>query len=411
MPYVALWRGGRSINTANVSKKVLGTYHMSAALNQLSSTSYTSSISGTAAGARPFSVAAHGARPPNVDAALSATCATAPALHGAHQRRDAHGGGGAAAGGLVSQSSPAAQRRQQSRSRRRRPETEPGVRRGARRVGGDGGGGAADGQPSLPSSSWSPRTPVKPPLPTTNTRAHLESEQRKEDEEAQSAVFDRMYHALMHEEATFVGELDRLLTSHELRRGDKAKALHTTWENEVYSPAQEEVQQAVAQRSIKQIESRNRALMQEYLDVSRKKDGGIFRDIIIESEYDPVSLREGNKIVYDARLRKDPAKLQVRMREEAERAQGSARRPEYSKSPTSGIPCLDVRFWDHMDATPYGRTSRLQQGTESAVYALNNRVTCDQFNVAFGRDAMLREIPRGKRCFHDGPPSAVRAVL
>lgn len=131
------------------------------------------------------------------------------------------------------------------------------------------------------------------------------------DEAGQALAFDRMYDHLMREESGFVGELERFLDLHEQVNRNKTKALFTTWEADVFGAIQTQVMDAVNAIPAREGQRARAKLMQEYLDVGNKKARGVFRDIVIESEYDPLSSHK-NGIKVDARLRHDPCKLELR---------------------------------------------------------------------------------------------------
>ena len=142
--------------------------------------------------------------------------------------------------------------------------------------------------------------------------------------------------------------------------------------------------------------------MQEYLDVSNRKPRGMFRDIVIESEYDPMAAH-GNAVTYDARVRHDPCKLELRKHASKPRKANEpppVPRPEFLKPNQGGPePRMSVILWDKLDATPYGRLGKLVPRMDAKPYALANRVVTDQYDTPIGNDVLQRELPLGKRCF------------
>lgn len=126
---------------------------------------------------------------------------------------------------------------------------------------------------------------------------------------------------------------------------------------------------------------------------------GVFRDIIIEAEYDPMSCHT-NHIKYQNRIRHDPCKLELR--QHAHKPMDAMGRSEFSKPRGTGVtPRLPVGLWDKLDSTPYGRSEKLLPRLDAAAsYRLHNRVTQNEFQVERGRAVLQREIPLGKRCFY-----------
>ena len=72
-----------------------------------------------------------------------------------------------------------------------------------------------------------------------------------------------------------------------------------------------EINAHLDKRNINDISAKRYALMDEYVRVSNSKTFGLFRDIIIPEEYDPMTAH-GDFIKYDARERFDPCKLELR---------------------------------------------------------------------------------------------------
>ena len=67
---------------------------------------------------------------------------------------------------------------------------------------------------------------------------------------------------------------------------------------------------------------------------------------------------------------------------------------------------MDVYLWDKLDSTPYGRQGKLVPNVNMPPYSLANRVTFSQYGDApRGYEELLRELPRGKRCFGGGASS------
>ena len=210
-----------------------------------------------------------------------------------------------------------------------------------------------------------------------------------------------MYDALMREESGFVSELERFLKVHEELKASKTKALHTSWEGEVFENCSEQIAAAVDARSHRYISNRGEALMQEYLTVSNKKAFGVFRDIIIESEYDPLHAQKDH-IKYDNRLAHDPCKLELR-KYSAKQQQQREPRAEY-QHPVLPAPRLGPELWDKLESTPYGRLGKLVPMQFDKPYELSNRITTDQFDMPKGREVLLRELPLGKRCIPNTRP-------
>jgi hypothetical protein len=223
------------------------------------------------------------------------------------------------------------------------------------------------------------------------------------DEEQQNLAFDRMYNHLMAEETNFVGELERFLDSHEQMKVRKQQQLYTEWDSDIFEHCQDQIARQVNARSIRKISNRHNDLMQRYLDVSNRKTFGVFRDIVIESEYDPMQGLDST-IKYDGRLRHDPMKRELH---EQERQLPGLREPPagFEKRKTGTVPRIPVQMWAHLEETPYVRMAKVVPRPDAKPYELVNRVQVDQYSIPKGKEVLQRELPLGKRCFVEGAAS------
>eukprot|EP01062_Namystynia_karyoxenos_P062114 TRINITY_DN55041_c0_g1_i1.p2 TRINITY_DN55041_c0_g1~~TRINITY_DN55041_c0_g1_i1.p2 ORF type:complete len:368 (+),score=151.01 TRINITY_DN55041_c0_g1_i1:83-1105(+) len=186
--------------------------------------------------------------------------------------------------------------------------------------------------------------------------------QRRRDEE-----FMRRLDHVVREQETFVREVgDRLL--HASERGERKKErLYSEWHDQVFSPIQKRIDAKIDSMPQKDVERRRREHFEAFLRESNRK-GGIFRDIIIEADYDPLQCREENRLLVKAKVgAKDPTHLATNLLREKEalpslaspRSDGSA--AAGAASPSSAAPrsreTLDVRLWDKVESTPHGRYS------------------------------------------------------
>jgi len=271
----------------------------------------------------------------------------------------------------------------------RRPETSAGIPRRAPPYGAaegvGGGGGPSSGGPSG-------LTPGRP----LGERDNLGGSGRTEMD---FHAFDRVYDHLMQEEEDFVGELERFLDLQKQSRMNKSRALYRSWESEVFDGIQAQIMPAVVATAPRIGQRKRAALMQEYLTVSNRKSGNVYRDIVIESEYDPLA-PHADHIKFDARKRLDPCKLELR--QHAVPLTNSEPRPEYRRKTGGPAQRMTPQMWDRLESTPYGRLDRVVPDPSLPPYELSNRVLTEQWQQP-SREAqqqeLLREIPRGKRCF------------
>ena len=124
---------------------------------------------------------------------------------------------------------------------------------------------------------------------------------------------DRIYDQMMSEEASFIGDVNKMLLQREREQARKVRLIHNEWEAEVFERVQDEVSKKVNARSMSDVRKRNKGLMQDFLDTSNSKyPYGVFRDIIIPAEYDPLHGAEMKKMTFQTHLARDPCKLDLR---------------------------------------------------------------------------------------------------
>jgi len=258
-----------------------------------------------------------------------------------------------------------------------------------------------------PSSRTSqlPRRPRPTPQPASRApleRSFSEPEPPREgkgDEQRQSeGSVDRIYDLLMREEVGFIGEMEKMLQLQDQQRMRKTKALHSEWESEVYDRVQEQVLTSVNARSAREVSNRGAKLMQSFIDVTNKKaPHGVFRDIILPQEYDPMIAHTLSRITYKPYLQHDPCKLELR--KHAPIAGDVSRVPEYANPNKGGeVPRLTTLLWDKLEATPYGRLGKVAPRLDADPYFLNNRISSNEYVVPRDFGLAVREMPRGKRC-------------
>ena len=79
--------------------------------------------------------------------------------------------------------------------------------------------------------------------------------------------------------------------------------------------------------------------------------------------------------------------------------------------PKYGRDSLDVKIWDKLDCTPYGRFDRLIVPDLSKPNPYSSRVNFDHYKVATGRADLDREFPRGKRVDFPGAGRDLRTSV
>lgn len=220
----------------------------------------------------------------------------------------------------------------------------------------------------------------------------------------QQAVKEARYQALRSDIAEghkLADEIDQHLSLQAMNRRAKLKRQFEEWNVGVYGAIQSQINAAVA-RDFDEAHRRRRKDFQDFLDATNTK-GAIFRDIIIESEYDPL---EPNRhcIKYASAHLKDPLKRVLdKHHEETSMLDTVADRPPRMPKPHVRD-MLEAREWatGKIEATPHGYFAKLTDDNNpgpkhSKTFA--SALPLDHYDVATGPDCTNREFPVGKRTF------------
>lgn len=187
----------------------------------------------------------------------------------------------------------------------------------------------------------------------TKARNDSARAQAREDVELQKML----WHSEQEEEG-FVKDVDKFLSTRDRSRTHRKHKLHKDWHDKVYTRIQSQIDDKVDALTDKEIGDRRRDLMDQYIRTANTKTYGLYRDIIIESEYDPLAAQETFVRYPGLPASADPVK--VGLREASPTLEGGARRKDEWDEEQIGRPTLNPVIWDKLESTPYGRFNRLQ---------------------------------------------------
>ncbi|ETI41147.1 hypothetical protein L917_12973 [Phytophthora nicotianae] len=205
-----------------------------------------------------------------------------------------------------------------------------------------------------------------------------------------------------------------LLEKLELQQQSKTRQfsrMHEEWTNDVFHKLNDPILAKVQTMDGKQHSDEKAEAYQKFLDITNKK-GGLFRDIIIASEYNPLS--DAKFINHRAKV-DDPVKRVIRRREEEDTiarngASMSNERggdlPSLNGQNLGRSDNLDVKLWSkgEFESTPYGYFHKMMNSTASSegskTYA--SHVKLDHYNIEKGLEVLRQELPKGKRTNFDG---------
>eukprot|EP00741_Cyanophora_paradoxa_P010603 tig00020537_g10247.t1 len=219
-------------------------------------------------------------------------------------------------------------------------------------------------------------------------------------------------HTQIHEaEETLMRDVEEKLRRKDIEDQMKAEALYDEWSRKVFDPVQTAIQRRIDETDYQELMTRKNGLFQEYLDTVRAKGGRIFRDVIIESDYDPLKVRKQTIKVRGPK--EDPVKkdLEKLMRERTLDAASSRQ-----SSSSTGRDSLNPQIWSRTEATPYyDRTEKEEarakaralaesRGVHTTTSVHKSSVVLDHFAYPRTYDALQAELPRGKKTFGDWKP-------
>jgi len=200
---------------------------------------------------------------------------------------------------------------------------------------------------------------------------------------------------------SFLDTIDRDINLHDETQKNKARRQFEDWNSAVHGKIQRNISKKLNGLDSKELNKRKNEDYAKFLTITNRKPA-IFRDIIIENEYDPL---QPNRQCIKARtgFLKDPVKIDA----QKAAAEGSmlGDGPNSSKDRKGQKLCketLNVELWasGQIEATPYGTFAKMMSGSGGATQRPSGKssIVFDHFNYPQADKAAIdREMPRGKR--------------
>jgi len=202
------------------------------------------------------------------------------------------------------------------------------------------------------------------------------------------------------EQEQFLRYVEQRVDLHRQNKDTKAAHLCEEWQTKVFDNVQKQIDSQLDALSPKELNRRKRDDYDAFLRTANEKaEYGLFRDIIIEEDYDPLTASTLTRAPrYSAALRDDPLKRELVQLTLPHSAKAKTRLCRDN---------LDPAVWSKLDSTPYGRYS--SPSTRSLADSLNRlpayRVpssakihgAIDHYAIHQGN--ISHEFPRTKRTF------------
>jgi len=136
-------------------------------------------------------------------------------------------------------------------------------------------------------------------------RRNVAENEAREDED-----LERMLRRTEQEQTGFVRDLGRFIETHEGAQLRQKAQLCRDWHERVYGAVQSRVDAQLARLSVRELTARRNELMESYIRTSNAKVHGLYRDIILPAEYDPMLANEMS-IKYSSAGIRDPLKSEL----------------------------------------------------------------------------------------------------
>ena len=246
---------------------------------------------------------------------------------------------------------------------------------------------------------------------------------QREKAEQREKMFEERFIDFVRTNQSLIQEVDGAVRADEAWRVRKRERLFNEWTLRVFQPMQDEINRKLASLSNDELEQKRRYMFQCFLDESNRKTNGLFRDIIIESDYDPIAqCRQSTMSYAKAKISDDPTKNRATREAGDSLVRGLLPNREGEKERRTFV---SVEMWSRMEDTPYGRYSNEDDNPSRRPLKadfLRSQVAFDHYNIAKGEDgvkALKQETSvRGKarvahstaksssiqECFREGSP-------
>jgi hypothetical protein len=192
--------------------------------------------------------------------------------------------------------------------------------------------------------------------------------------------------------------IDRELSLVDETKRTKIRRQYEDWNLNVHGTIQKSLLKAMNDVTSTEIHNRKLESYNKFLDITNKK-AAIFRDIIIESEYDPLEI---NRCSLHSKVHtlKDPLKIDAQ-KASAEMSMVSNNKPTSFKVQATKSDRLAPKLWasGKIEATPYGMFASMMSGSEQKVTGESLRksnVQFDHFNYPRGKAVVDKEMPNPK---------------
>ena len=199
---------------------------------------------------------------------------------------------------------------------------------------------------------------------------------------------------------SLLDDIDKNLKLEDETHKNKVRRQFEDWNTNVHGTIQKNIAKQVAKINSKELNAKKNADFSKFIEITSRKPA-IFRDIIIESEYDPL---EPNRHAIVAKIKKlkDPTLMQQQKLEEEQsmvpslEGDGGGKRRLCKDT-------LPVEVWESgkIEGTPHGRFAKMMSGPGdgSGNPTSHSTVVFNDYDFPTGPSSLDKELPKGKRIF------------
>lgn len=200
--------------------------------------------------------------------------------------------------------------------------------------------------------------------------------------------------------------IDESLALQDEAARNKTRRQFEDWNMNVHGKIQGEILRKLDAKGYKQLNKERNSDYSKFLNITNRK-AAIFRDIIIESEYDPL---EPNRRAIKAQTgkMKDPTLMILQKHEDESGTLHGKKKTQLGRD------SLNVELWasGQIEATPYGRFNKMMgiadgeakesgrsngSAQKSVSGTMRSSVKFDHFNYPKDKASLDAEMPKGKR--------------
>lgn len=207
--------------------------------------------------------------------------------------------------------------------------------------------------------------------------------------------------AEIEEAKSYLDSVDQYLKMNAETNFNNSRRQFEEWNTQVHGKIQMKITKQLNAIDSKALNKKKNDDYGKFLDISNRKPA-IFRDIIIESEYDPLEPNRHAIKAKTARL-KDPTLMLLRKNvDEAAMLDDSSTRSIGINARTKAT--LPVELWasGKIEGTPHGRFMKMMNTKEKLTDTMTSKVFFDDYNFKKGKEVVDAEMPKGKRAYPVG---------